>query len=78
MLDQLRVPAGGFFTEEIRERGQRVGFSLVTLDGARSTLAHRSRSGSPRVGKYGVNLEALDRVGVPAIRDACCAHTKRR
>jgi len=69
VLDLLHVPAGGFFTEEIRDEGRRVGFSLLALDGQRGTLAHVNRSGGPRVGKYGVNLDALDHVGVPAVRD---------
>jgi nucleoside-triphosphatase len=70
LLELLRVPAGGFVTEEIREADKRVGFSLRTLDGRQAILAHIDRSGGPRVGKYGVNLDALDRVGVPAIREA--------
>lgn len=69
-LDLARVPAGGFFTEEIREQGARVGFALLTLDGERTTLAHMDHAGGPRLGKYRVNLEALARVGVPAIRRA--------
>jgi len=69
-LDRLDGPAGGFFTEEIRERGQRVGFALVTVEGQRVVLAHVGRGGGPRVGKYGVDVEALDRIGVPAIRGA--------
>ena len=64
------MPAGGFLTDEIREAGTRVGFALVTLDGRRTTLAHLDRGTGPRVGKYRVNLEALNRVGVPAIREA--------
>jgi nucleoside-triphosphatase len=70
VLEQLRRPAGGFLTEEVRVGGARVGFALVTLDGGRVTLAHVERRGAPRVGKYGVDVEALDRVGVPAIRRA--------
>lgn len=69
-LALLDVPAEGFFTEEIRESGARMGFALVTLGGERAILAHVARGSAPRVGKYGVNLEALDRVGVPAIRRA--------
>ncbi|MBI3456381.1 MAG: NTPase [Candidatus Rokubacteria bacterium] len=69
-LDLLGVPAGGFVTEEMRERGTRVGFALRTLDGRRATLAHVNRTGPPRVGKYGVDVDALERVGVPAIRAA--------
>ena len=70
LLDLLHVPASGFFTEEIRERGRRVGFSLMTLGGQRATLAHVNRRGTPRVGKYGINLDAIERVGVPAVEDA--------
>jgi nucleoside-triphosphatase len=70
VLEGLRRPAGGFVTEEVRRGGTRVGFALVTLDGRRATLAHVERRGPPRVGKYGVDVEALDRVGVPALRGA--------
>jgi len=70
VLELLQIPAGGFFTEEIRERGKRAGFSLVTLDGRRSTLARVDRVGPPRVGKYRVSLNAMHRVGIPAIREA--------
>jgi nucleoside-triphosphatase len=74
-LELARVPAGGFFTEEIRERGKRVGFALLTLDGSRTTLARANRVGRPRVGKYGVNLAAVDGVAVPAIYAAI--HARR-
>lgn len=69
-LERLGRPAGGFFTEELRARGGRVGFALVTLDGRRAIFAHVHHRGGPRVGKYGVDLDALDRVGVPAVRAA--------
>ncbi len=72
-LARLGRPAGGFLTEERRGRGGRVGFDLVTLDGRRATLADVRRTGPPRVGKYGVDVAALDRVGVPAIRAAVAA-----
>ncbi|MCP4201243.1 MAG: hypothetical protein GY769_04840 [bacterium] len=50
----------GFYTEEIRERGRRVGFRAVTLGGDRSTIAHVDLSGVPGVGKYGVDVPAID------------------
>ena len=58
---------GGFFTEEIRVRGERRGFALVTFDGRRSTLAHVERHGPPRVGKYGVDVDALEAVAHTAL-----------
>ena len=67
-----RIPgqAGGFYTEEIRTQGMREGFRLVTLDGETVILAHIKIHSPHRVGKYGVDVEALDRVGVPALERA--------
>jgi nucleoside-triphosphatase len=61
---------GGFFTRELRESGARVGFEIVTLDGQRALLAHVQRRGVPRVGKYGVYVEHVETVAVPAIERA--------
>lgn len=62
--------AGGFYTEEIRAQGERVGFKLITLDGQEAVLARVDFSKRYRVGKYGVDLTALERVGVPALEEA--------
>ena len=40
VVAKLVFPAGGFYTEEIRQRGERVGFKIVTLDGEEVVLAH--------------------------------------
>jgi nucleoside-triphosphatase len=72
-LDRVGRPAGGFFTEEVRRGGTRVGFALRTLAGEHGILADTRRPGAPRVGKYGVDLETLERIGVPAIREAARA-----
>jgi nucleoside-triphosphatase len=69
-LARLDRPAGGFFTEEVREGGRRVGFDLVTLDGQRAALARVGEGGGPRVGPYGVSVETVERVGTPAVRAA--------
>src|SRR3990172_13118008 len=45
----------------------RQGFRIVTLDVESAVLAHVEFRGMPRVGKYGVDLAALDSVGVAAI-----------
>ncbi len=78
VLARWAGPAGGFYTEEMREHGQRVGFRLVTLAGASVTLAHTPSPALPlpgrhRVGRYVVDVAALDRVGVEAIRRAVAA-----
>jgi len=51
---------GGFFTQEMRSRGVRSGFEVVTFDGRRAVLAHVDRRGDPRVGKYGVDAGVLE------------------
>jgi nucleoside-triphosphatase THEP1 len=38
VVKDLALPAGGFYTEEIRQRGVRVGFKVVTLDAKRVSL----------------------------------------
>ena len=67
VVNELAVPAGGFYTEEIRERG---GFKLVTLDGKEAVLAHVDFKTPQRVGKYGLDLSALEIIGVEAVRAA--------
>ncbi len=62
--------AGGFYTEEIRSQGIRKGFRLITLEGQSAVLAHVSIKGRHRVGKYGVDTQSLDKIGVPALHQA--------
>ena len=50
----------GFYTAEIRERGERVGFELVGLDGRKAVLSHVNFKGVHRVGRYGVDVEGFD------------------
>jgi nucleoside-triphosphatase len=66
----LALPAGGFYTEEIRQRGVRVGFKLITLDAKEAIFAHVNFKTSQRVGKYGLDLAKLETVGVAAVREA--------
>jgi len=69
MVD-FAAPAGGFYTDEVRESGQRVGFKMVTLAGQEALLAHVDFKTPQRVGKYGLDLSALENVGVAALREA--------
>jgi len=66
----LGACAGGFYTKEIRERGQRTGFRLIALDGPVGTLASVNIRSSYRVGRYRVHLQDLEQVGVEALRRA--------
>ena len=53
---------GGFYTEEIREHGERRGFRLVIFDGQERVIAHVDFPRAHCVGKYGVDVAALDEV----------------
>jgi len=66
----MKGRAGGFYTEEIRTRGTRQGFRLVTLDGQDVVLSHVNFDSAYRVGKYRVNIEGLERIGVPVLHKA--------
>lgn len=47
-----------------------MGFAIETVDGERDTLAHVDLPGPPRVGQYGVDLEPLERLAIPALQPA--------
>jgi nucleoside-triphosphatase len=65
-LSDLRL--AGFYTAEIRARGERRGFRLVTFAGEQQTIAHVDIRG-PRVSKYGVDVSGIDRFAL-AILDS--------
>ncbi|MDD1677875.1 MAG: AAA family ATPase [Methanomicrobiales archaeon] len=50
----------GFYTAEIRVRGIRQGFELVSLEGGRSVLSDARGNHGPIVGKYRVNIEDFE------------------
>lgn len=70
VVNELARRSGGFYTEEMREAGTRVGFKLVTLDGEEAVFAHVNFKTGEHLGKYGLNLSALEAVGVKAIRES--------
>ena len=49
---------GGFYTEEIREQGDRRGFRLVRFDRTARVIAHVDFPRVHRIGKYGVEAAA--------------------
>jgi nucleoside-triphosphatase len=67
LLREAGVPLSGFLTRELRQHGRRVGFELETFAGERGVLAHVELPGPPRVGRYGVDLEAFEGLALPAI-----------
>jgi nucleoside-triphosphatase len=69
LLQETGVPVGGFTTGELRTSGRREGFVIEAASGAREVLAHIGLPGPPRVGRYGVDLAAFERVALPALGD---------
>lgn len=66
----LREDVDGFYTDEIREGGERKGFRIVSLAGETGVLAHVDIKGVSKTGRYTVNIADLDEIGVVAIRRA--------
>jgi nucleoside-triphosphatase len=70
VVADFRGRAAGFYTREVKERGRRVGFEIVTLAGDTALLSHVDFPAPLRVGKYGVNLDNFHRVALPALEAA--------
>jgi nucleoside-triphosphatase THEP1 len=68
----LGARGGGFYTEEVHGEGVRgrSGCRLVTLEGIEGMLAEVDFDSPFRLGRYGVNLEVMERLAVPAIEHA--------
>lgn len=64
------LSVGGFFTQEIREGGRRVGFHVETFSGQSGILSHVARKSGPRVGKYRVDISAFEQIGVQGLANA--------
>lgn len=61
------IACAGFYTEEKRHRGQRIGFKIVTLEGEEGMLATLDGGKPPTVGKYTVHVEEFERLALPQI-----------
>ena len=69
LREELPCAAHGFVTREMRQDGLRIGFEIENLDGKRDVLARKGLNSLARVGSYGVNVEAIDRIGVEAVEE---------
>lgn len=61
------LTCAGFYTEETRDKGQRTGFKIRTVDGQEGTLASIARRTGPRVGKYTVHIEEFESLALRQI-----------
>ncbi len=77
-IQRCPVAVGGFLTGEIREHGVRVGFTIESIrswdqDNDRgiyhAIMAHVNSQSPFRVGKYGVDILALEEVGIISLRE---------
>jgi nucleoside-triphosphatase len=70
VIARLDHPAKGFYTEEERIEGKRVGFLMKTLDGKTGYLAHQDIQSEFHIRRYGVSIENIETIAVPSITPA--------
>ncbi len=61
---------GGFYTEEIRENNERVGFRINTLSGKTAILSHVNIETSYKISRYGVDLDTFEAVCLNELEEA--------
>ncbi|XP_053560740.1 cancer-related nucleoside-triphosphatase [Bombina bombina] len=83
VLKSSGVPIDGFYTEEVRQGGRRIGFDVVTLSGKRGIL---SRIGSDlptgrreyRVGQYVVDVISFETLALPILNNVTSTNPKQK
>ena len=71
MLKEDEITVGGMITEPVLEKGERKGFYVENmLTGEQKVFAHEDIESRRSVGKYGIDISALEEVGVTAIKKA--------
>ena len=74
VIEELRLDPVGFYTEEIREEGKRVGFRIKSLTPGlprmEGILARVGMGGPHRRGPYTINISDMEEVGARALEDA--------
>jgi nucleoside-triphosphatase len=67
IIKNLNHPANGFYTEEERVDGKRVGFLMKTLDGRSGYLAHQNIKSDFHIRRYGISIENIEKIAIPSI-----------
>ncbi|MEM0042414.1 MAG: NTPase [Thermofilaceae archaeon] len=73
VVDEVRglgFKVGGFISREERAGGSRIGFVLIDLATGEQAYLARVGTGTPRIGKYVVFVNNLERLGVKAVIEA--------
>lgn len=67
IVRELDITPSGFYTEEIRKKGIRVGFRIRTFDGREGVLATTTEPTDYKIGKYYVDIETLEYLAIPTL-----------
>lgn len=67
-LDNYKI--AGFYTEEIRESDERIGFKIKTLDGVEGILASIYVESDLKISRYNVDLETFEAICIPCLEKA--------
>lgn len=67
VIKGLKFPANGFYTEEERVEGKRVGFLMRTLHGRSGYLGHQDIKSDFHIRRYGVSIENIESIAAPSI-----------
>ncbi len=67
VIENLNLPANGFYTEEERTGEKRVGFLMRTLGGRTAYLAHQDIQSDFHIRRYRVSIENIETIAVPSI-----------
>lgn len=67
IINSIEGEKTGFYTEEIREKGLRIGFKIINLSGKEGILAHKDFLTPYKVSKYYVSVENLENIAIPEI-----------
>jgi len=70
IIKQLSCEIDGFYTHEMREEGRRTGFYITDFEGNQMVMASEKSESPYRVNKYGVNVEAFEKIGISAMERA--------
>ncbi len=67
---EIDISHCGFFTGEIRVRGNRQGFEIESFSGKRAIMAHIDIDSPYRVSKYGVDIAAFEKIALREVESA--------
>jgi len=74
VIEELRLDPVGFYTEEIREEGKRVGFRIKSLTPGlprmEGILARVGLAGPYRRGPYTINIRDMEEIGARSLEEA--------